>query len=349
MIKTKLGILGAGFWALDNHIPALKTREDAELVAICRLGAKELRATQETYGIPFATENFQELIALEGLDGVIIASPHNLHFEHASAALERGLHVMCEKPMTLNARDARQLVELALARNLHFLIPYGWNYTDFAASARQLVREGAIGNVEHVLCHMASSLRDLFSGQSVSWADHALFQPEKATWSNPDTGGGFAHGQLTHALALLLYISDLEPAEVFAFSRASATGADLYDAISCRFKNGATGMLGGAATMPLDSIYQVDIRLFGSEGMLLLDIERPRLELRRNDGHHQVVTVADAPGAYSCIEPVHRFVDLIQGKSVANCSPGDLGANVVAILDGAGRSAVSGKVESTDG
>jgi predicted dehydrogenase len=255
---------------------------------------------------------------------------------------------MCEKPMTLKASEAKQLSELARSRKLHFLIPYGWNYTEYAASARKFIAAGAIGEVEHVLCHMASSLRDLFSGKSVAWADQALFKPQSETWSNPSVGGGFAHGQLTHALALLLWVANLAPSEVFALSRSSETGADLYDAISCRFTNGATGMLGGAGTMPPGSVYQVDIRLFGSEGMLLLDIERPRLELRRNDGRHEVIPVTDAPGAYTCVRPVHRFVDLILGKAVENCSTASLGANVVGILDAACRSANSGKVEKAE-
>ena len=341
--------MGAGFWALENHIPILKSRLDVEIAGICRLGEKELRAAQQTLSIPFATEDYRELLAIQGLDGVIISSPHNLHFEHASAAMEKGLHVMCEKPMTLSAGEAQQLTDLSYLKKLHFLIPYGWNYTGFAERARQLVSSGAIGEVEHVLCHMASSLRDLFSGQSVTWADQSLFKPESKTWSNPNFGGGFAHGQLTHALALLLWIANLKPSQVFAFSRNSETGADLYDAISCRFTNGATGMLGGAATMPLDSIYQVDIRLFGKEGMLLLDIERPRLELRRNDGQHQILNFEDAPGEYSCVAPVHRFIDLIQGKRVENCSPASLGATVVSILDAAFRSAASGKAETIEG
>lgn len=348
-MKAKIGVIGAGFWAMENHLPILHSRPDVEIVGICRLGAAELRAAQQAFSIPFATERYQELLALKDLDGVVIASPHNLHFEHAAAALNRGLHVMCEKPMTLRASEARELARLALSRERHFLIPYGWNYTEFTAHARKLVQEGGIGEVEHVLCHMASSLRDLFSGQDVPWAKQALFQPEKGTWSDPGVGGGFAHGQLTHAIALLLWITGLEPLEVFAFSRRSETGADLYDAISCRFRNGATGMLGGGGTMPAGSIYQVDLRLFGSQGMLLLDIERPRLELRRNDGHHQSYSMRDQPGAYNCVEPVHRFVDLVLGKKVENCSPASLGASVVGILEAACRSAASGKVERVDG
>lgn len=343
--KVRLGVIGAGWWAAENHIPVLQTRQDVEIAGICRIGRDELRKAQERFGIPFGTEDYKELLDLEGLAGVVVSSPHYLHYEHSAAALEHGLHVVCEKPMTLRATEARQLARLAESRKLHFLIPYGWNYTDLATEAKKMVDRGEIGKIEHVLCHMASALRDLFSGQDSWVSEKSFFKPVEGTWSDPGRGGGYAHGQLTHALGLLFWITQLDPAEVFAFSRASKTGADLYDAASCRFTNGATGVVGGAGTMPVGSPFQVDIRLFGSEGMLLLDVERPRLELRRNDGRNINVPLKREPGEYTCAEPLHRFVDLIQGKPVENCSPASLGARVVALLETLCRSAQSGKAE----
>lgn len=345
MRKTRIGVIGAGWIALENHIPVLQSRPDVEIAGICRLGRDELRKAQECFRIPYGTENYKELLDLKGLDGVVVSSPHQFHFEHSCAALERGIHVVCEKPMTLHLREAKQLASLVELRHLHFVIPYGWNYTDYAMRAREIINRGEIGQIEHVLCHMASALRDLFSGTGAWFADEAFFKPEAKTWSDPAGGGGFAHGQLTHAIALLLWITSLKASEVFALMGKSSTGADLYNSISCRFCNGATGMLGGAATMPRRSPYQVDIRIFGSEGMLLLDVERPRLEIRRNDGRNHSVAVNNEPGEYKCVEPLHRFVDLIQGKPVENHSSASLGASVVGILDTAFRSVASGRIE----
>lgn len=348
MSKTRIAVLGAGWWAAENHIPLLKKRPDVEVAGVCRLGREELDKVQKHFEIPFGTEDYHELLALKDLEGVVISSPHRLHYAHAAAALEKGLHVMCEKPMTLHASEARKLADLAQSHRLHFVIPYGWNYTDYSAKARTLIEQGEIGEIEHVLCHMASALRDLFSGTGAWFAEEAFFKPQIMTWSDPAGGGGFAHGQLTHALGLLYWITKLQPAEVFCFSRSSPSGADLFDAISCRFANGATGMLGGAGTMPPRSTYQVDIRVFGKKGMLLLDLERPRLEVRRNDGRNTVVPLKAQPGEYSCVEPVERFIDLIQRKTGENCSNASLGADVVATLDAAVRSAISGTIEAIE-
>src|SRR5260221_444944 len=99
--KARLGFIGAGWWATANHMPLLAQREDVELAAVCRLGQAELKQVQEKFGFAFATENAEELVAQPGLDAVVVTSPHTLHYQHARLALERGLHVMCEKPMCI--------------------------------------------------------------------------------------------------------------------------------------------------------------------------------------------------------------------------------------------------------
>jgi predicted dehydrogenase len=339
MKKVKVGIIGAGWWVAENHIPVLQSFDDVEVAAVCRLGVHELKSVQNKFQVEYATEDYLSLLARPGLQAVVVSSPHHLHYEHSHAALKRGLHVLCEKPMALHSAEALELAALAEARKLHFGIPYGWNYTDFALEARDRIRDGAIGEIQHVHCHMASALRDLFSGQIPWFAREAFFQPASATWSDPAIGGGFAHGQLTHALGLMYWITGLKPAEVFAMISNSQTGADLFNSIACRFHQGATGMLGGAATMPPRSAYQVDIRVFGTEGMLLLDVERPRLEIRRNDGNHFLMNTTHAPGAYACVQPLRTFVDLVKGLSVENRSPAEVGLRVVQTLAAAFESA----------
>jgi len=261
--NVKVGVIGAGWWAVRNHLPVLQSRSDVKVTTVCRLGKEELRKVQEQFGIEFATEDYRELLRHDDLDGVVVSSPHRFHYEHAWAALERGLHVLCEKPMVLYAREARQLASQAASKHLHFVVPFGWNYTSLAAEARALVKEGRIGRIEHVHCHMGSSTRDLFSGEGFWFSNDDAVKPDPRTWSDAAGGGGFAHGQLCHALALLFFITELRASEVFASTIVSATGADLTVTISCRFKNGATGMMGGAGTMPPRSTYQVDIRYSG--------------------------------------------------------------------------------------
>ena len=79
---------------------------------------------------------------------------------------------------------------------------------------------------------------------------------------------------------------------------------------------------------------------------MLLDIERPRLEVRRYDGCNLSMTMNHEPGGYSCIAPLRVLIDLISGKAVENPASAQLGAHVVEVLDATFRSARSKKVES---
>ena len=107
MKKIKLGFIGAGWWATSNHMPILVDREDVIFDSVCRLGETELNQVKEKFGFQFATENYHELLDRE-LDGVIVSSPHTLHFEHSKAALLRGINVLCEKPMTTSSEQSRE-------------------------------------------------------------------------------------------------------------------------------------------------------------------------------------------------------------------------------------------------
>ena len=354
MRKARLGFIGAGWWATANYIPLLAARDDVELVAVCRLGAAELRRVKDHFGFPIATEDAAELVQLPNLDGVVVTSPHTLHHAHARLALERGLHVMCDKPMCTRGDDARDLVRLAREKGVHLLVPYGWHYKPFVQTAKRWLDAGRIGEVQGVMCHMASPIRDLLQGKrfevrgNSGQAGGVLFEPDPATWADPlVAGGGYGHAQLSHSTGLLSLLTGLMPETVHAFMAGPGARVDLYDAISVRFVGGAIGTVSGAGTVPPIGMmsYQVDLRLFGSEGMLLLDCERARLELRRHDGTSDRLDLAADAGAYSCDGPPANFVDLILRKTEVNHSPGEAAMRSVLLLDAAYRSALSGQVE----
>ena len=343
--RVSIGFIGAGWWATENHIPVIQSRSDAVLCGVCGLG-ESLQRVKEKFDFPFATEDYRVLLDEVKMDGVIVSSTNDLHFEHAGAALQKGIHVLCEKPMVLYTEHARRLQELVERKGLHFLVPYGWNYSDIAGDAKSQVTSGAIGEVQHLNCHMAGGTLDLFSGREPSFVKEAFVKPDLRTWSDPEKGGGYGHSQTTHLLGLALWLTDLQPVEVFAHMSESVTEVDLFNAISVRFRNGAIGSVSASSGVPshLDRLgYQIDIRIFGDRGMLLLDMEqgRERLEVRCHDRKDYVREVTEGEGAYSCIEPVHRFVDLIQAKQVENRSPVQLGTRVVELLDAAYKSTSS--------
>src|SRR5689334_23058323 len=122
--KARIAVIGSGWWSTYTHIPGLLHHPDVELVAICDRDRDKLGAAAAAYSIARTYDDHQAMLDQEQLDGVVIATNHASHYEIARAALERSLHVMLEKPMTLQARDARHLVELAAQHGRSIIIGY---------------------------------------------------------------------------------------------------------------------------------------------------------------------------------------------------------------------------------
>ncbi|MBV7396862.1 Gfo/Idh/MocA family protein [Mameliella sediminis] len=324
----RAAIIGAGHFAYRMHIPILAQREEVVLDSVCRLGRKELDLIADEFGFAFATEDWREMLSRD-IDIAVIASPHNLHYEQAKAFLEKGCHVLVEKPMCLDPDQAWDLVHVAQATGRELLVAYGWNYKPGLDAMRDMVAE--IGEIEHVVCHMASFTRGIFSGGGMERWAHIAIQPDRSTWEAPDQGGGYAYGQLSHALGILYWLTDLRCASVRSTLFQAPSTIDLHDAATVRFQNGATGVLSGSCGVPNGHGFEVDLRIYGTKGSVLLDIETERLVLKLPGGETRVAKVPQGAWTYSCEGPANRLVDIALGLG-RNESPGEVGARAVETL-----------------
>lgn len=317
------------------------------MASVCGLNRDLLERCRADFGFPHVTTDYRELLR-QNLDGVVIASPHPLHAEHALAALRAGCHVMVEKPFTTGTADARKVVNLAAKRRRHVLIPYGWHYRAPSLKARELLDGGAIGKLEFAACHMATDLKNLFAGKSFDFEEGVYAPPELSTWADPRISrGGYGQGQLSHAVGLLMWLTGLRAKSVFATMTRPGARVDMYDALSVTFSSGAAGSISGAATLPSGTpgTFQLDIRLFGSGGALVLDLARDHLSIDTHSGRHRTFQFKAGAGAYLCDGPPNQFVDLIAGRTSRNDAPGTVGLRAVEILDAAYRSDRSGRRE----
>src|SRR5690242_13402293 len=164
MKKARIAIVGAGWWATTAHIPAIKSHPEAELVAVqSRERAKAERVARD-FGVNHAFVSVDELLALPELDGVIVSTTPNVHHVQAKAALERGLHVLVEKPMTFTVAEAQELVELAGQKKRQLIISCPWHFTAHAIEARRLIQSGALGEIKMVSVLMTNPIDKLLRG-----------------------------------------------------------------------------------------------------------------------------------------------------------------------------------------
>src|SRR5208282_2684920 len=120
----------------------LKANDDCEIVAVNRLGVAELAEVKARFEVEQGFEDYRAMLDQVPMDGVVISSPHVLHYEHAVGALARGCHLLVEKPLTTSAADARDLMAKADAAGRQVIVPTGWNFKSWTDKARALVASG---------------------------------------------------------------------------------------------------------------------------------------------------------------------------------------------------------------
>ena len=350
MGKLRLGVIGAGSWTVSSHLPNLaRHRDEVEFVVVNRRNPELLKRIEGKFGFRKSTTDWREVLD-ESPDIVVVGSPPGYHWEQAKAALEAGAHVMCEKPFTIDPAHAWDLAETARRTGRHLVIAYGWNYRPMVMQAHRLMHDdGGVGEIEQLTVHMDSVTRELLSetGDYPGADPEAIPQPD--TWSRPETsGGGYGQAQLTHALGVALWLTDLRGQDVFAFMSAPLDAkVELHDAISIRYTNGAIGTLGGGSSHlgGANNRHAVDVRAIGSRGQFHVDLRDNILwRYRGPDDDVRVPLDADA-GLYDCVGPIDALVAAGAGRPFENNSPPELGARTVEILEAAYRSAASSAVE----
>ena len=347
--RLRLGVIGAGAWASFAHIPGFLRRPEIEPWIVNRRDKTELAALKERFGFARATPNWREVIDAAP-DIVALTGPGALRAEQALAALSAGIHVLAEKPFTVDPSDAWAIDRLARERGLHVVLCYAWNEMGITEAARQLIPgPDGIGDIEHVDVQMATVVRELLTDGTTYLGDAPGPRPRGETWHDPAvSGGGYGQGQLTHALGLVMrLLPDARAREIAAFTHGPGARVELHDAIVIRFDNGAIGAIGGAS-LPLGSFgnrHQLVIRVTGARGQVILDMDAPRVT-RSTPREERTVDLTPEAVRWSFDRVTDRIVDLVLGRTLENPSPAALGARVVEILDGMYRSAASGRSES---
>lgn len=339
----KCGVIGAGWWATYAHIPALRAHPAAELIAIQKRDLSRARKVADDFGVPIACATVSELLAIEGLQAVVVSSSPNLHFDHARAALNLGKHVLVEKPMTMTAAEATELVDLAQERNVQFLISCPWHYTSHAAEARRLIRDGHLGKMRMISVLMTNPISHLLRGTS-SEVTHGTpyMQPTAGTYSDPKiAGGGQIYAQVSHVAAYLAFLTGARPSEVFARFHKDGEVVDIYDVINLEMSDSSLVSIASTGATSLNR-RDYEIRLYGTDGMLFLDLWGGHMEFVPLSG--EPTRYADLPAAeiYPERAPAWNLIDSILDPS-RNLSPATLGQAAMEVIEGACKSAENGQ------
>lgn len=219
------GILGPGSIA-NSFTRGLKLLPDARIAAVGSRSQEKADAFADQYGIPTRHASYEALVRDPGVDIIYVATPHPFHHPCVQLCLEHGKAVVCEKPFTVNAAQARDLIAMARERGI-FLMEAMWTrYFPLMARVRELVAEGAIGDVQLVQADF---------GFRCGWDPASrLLAPELAGGALLDVG------VYVVSLASMLLGT---PDRITGLAHVGETGVDEVSAITLGYASGALAQL----------------------------------------------------------------------------------------------------------
>lgn len=240
--NVRVGIIGAGWWAANTHVPALRAVEGVEIVACCRRQPDRLKEFADKIGVPQTYLDHEEMLDMAKLDAVIVCSPHARHYEHVKSALQRGLPVLTDKPLSIRSSEAEELVALAELKGALLAVFFGHAYDSVHRYIAKQIKNGCIGRLAHFSANYYANPDMLgFFGNSEFQENPAEF-PILPTPFRADPilgGGGYLQDVGNHVLSAMLIGTGLKVEEVSAVM--DQTEIDLRASVCLKFIGGGLG------------------------------------------------------------------------------------------------------------
>jgi len=302
--RIRVGLVGCGGIA-RGHARALLEQRQVDVRAICDPVKSHITAYQREIFKPAASQpkvysDYGRMLTSVKLDAVVLCTPHTLHHKQIMSALDRGLHVLVEKPMVTDSGHAREVAHKAQSTGLVVAIAFQGSCSPEFGYIQNAIRRGALGELQVV---------DTFVAQNWQRATAGTWRQKPAL-----SGGGQLYDSGAHMLNALLAFVDAPPVDVFACIDHRGTNVDINAVVSVRFANGCLGnltCLGNAVTM------LHDVTVYGTEGIVRTGVGGGRLE--HYDAQGKLIAYPHVP--YEVQTPVSNFVHAIQGRDEVRVGP----------------------------
>lgn len=271
--RIKLGMVGGGSGAFIGAVHRVAARIDDkyELVAGAlsstpeksRQSGLELGLDPSRIYDDFKSMAIREAKLKNGIEAVAIVTPNHMHYPAAKEFLRRGIHVICDKPLTSNLADAKKLLKVAQESDALFVLTHNYTGYPMVRQAREMVASGELGEIRLVQMEYPQD-----------WLSEPIEQTgqKQAAWrTDPkQSGAGGSTGDIgTHAYNLGCFVSGLELDELAADVHTFVAGRQLDDNahVMLRFKGGAKGLLWCSQVAPGNE-NGLKLRVYGTKGGL---------------------------------------------------------------------------------
>lgn len=268
-----IGIIGTGF-ARKVQIPAFLKCEGTKIVSVASARLENAESTAKEFGIAHWTDDWRDTASHEEVDLLCVTTPPDSHYEMTLFAIEKGKHILCEKPMAMNEAEAREMTEKAKEKGILALIDHELRFHEGRQRAFELLRAGEIGKVRHAKYNFRAPHR---GDPDLPWN----------WWSDEARGGGALGAIASHVVDSLLWFLGADISDVFCQLQThmkrrrdehsgemrAVTSDDEVNMI-LRFADGAlTGDATGMVSISMTEYpkYQNRVEFFGSLGAMRIE------------------------------------------------------------------------------
>lgn len=248
---VRYGLISTAAIGFAAHLPASKTSQNSEIIAVSSRSKKNAETAADKYGIPKAFSSYQEMIDSDEIDAVINTLPNSMHHEWTVKAARAGKHILCEKPLAATMAEAREMALVAKQNNVVLVEGFTPRWNKQLRTIRKLIAEGEIGDVLRIDTCLTFTRED---------ADDIRFNKDLAGGSMMDAGG--------YAVYATRFAMSSEPVHAFGFDRKQA-GCDVDTTFSglLQFPCGAVASVWSS----LEGPRQLPFVAHGTKGQIFLE------------------------------------------------------------------------------
>lgn len=311
------GILGAGNIA-HKLADAVRYDEDSELLACASRTPGKARVFAENYGID-AHDSYEALLERDDIDVVYIATTHNFHHDNGRLALAHNKPVLMEKPFTVNAAEADDLITRAREKKLFLMEAIWTRYLPAQRALRQQLRKGIVGEVKHLTASFGGFAPPHYAPRI----------------QDPALAGGVTLDMGIYPISLFCYLLGEVPSEIESMARFSDRGVDEIASYLFRFPSGATAVISTSFNLKMKQ----EAMIYGSEGY----IEYPNFQSgpefihHRHDGTDRVADSTSHPFVHEENGFVYQVAEVARclraGETESPIIPLDESRAIMAVMD----------------
>ena len=255
MRKIKWGVIACGGIADRRTLPGMMLSETSELVAVMDVNSDFAEKCKEKYGAKYAFTNYEDLLAIDEIDAVYIASPVFCHKEQALAAAKAKKHILLEKPMGITVADSEEIIAACDEAGVKLGVGFMMRYHAYHQAIKKVIADGKIGDIV--------SMRAQFT----------CWYPEiENCWRQNKnlSGGGALMDMGIHCIDLLQYLSGLETVECVGFAQHQTFNytADDSAGVIMKMKNGALAYVDANFNIP-DAAAKCPLEFYGTKGSIV--------------------------------------------------------------------------------